>query len=380
MVEINSKEDIENTVSNLQQSDNLDQKNIINASMAPEYGPKWTIPVNSQPYSNTIIEKTPQHKPLKILLTIVYVIEFLRSLTSLVIFSIIIFAFSKLSGSISFVYQIAPLAFWALIPQGLISAYILYLVFKVKNLTKSSFYLGLLGFILVLAGENVSSLSLKNFSLRIAEMAGTTNQTVPSVSYYSLINISAWGLVAVGIFILVFNYKKFSYQNTNISRKALITIVSITFILILSTCIFVLSAYIGTKEKPFIGASRVSKYLDKKPVYFSYIPPGISHKGTNILETGPQKVVSLMFSGTVVTDLNKFMPIYENLEEPDHNNFETGNLSNGKKYFYLKRTSESGNTAQMLDFEANGLFITIVSIRDEYLTRDELIKIAESAY
>ncbi len=288
---------------------------------------------------------------------------------------IILIVFGSLSGDVSFVYQISPWMFLALIPIGSIIAFLFYMIFKIRKMTRASWWLGNISNGLLLVCSYLIAYSLSLFILKLNALGGMTEQAIPNYNVNITVIISAVFLILVTLFLVV-NYKKFNeIDNKALGKKTRIFVTVVSLLLIIPIMCFVLSAYVGTYETPFIGNSKAEKILGKKPIYFDYIPKGIKHTGTISIE---ENQVGLSHFGDT-NDLATFMPIFETTKTPDLTGYQK-EIIDGVPYYYADSYGENGLHRKILTFEKNGVYVSVISTDDARLSKNELIKVAKSAY
>ena len=113
----------------------------------------------------------------------------------------------------------------------------------------------------------------------------------------------------------------------------------LSLLALITVILFVCNSSIGTHEKPFIGASKAENFLSTAPIYFKNIPDGLIHNGTMLRLDN--KMVAIACAGKNITDLSKFMPIFETIVKPDLSGYSNENID-GQTFYYLYKYGENG--------------------------------------
>lgn len=323
-------------------------------------------------------EPKKEYRGLKNSITTLLTLNLFSPIIGLIVLISIPYVLSMLVGDISFIYKIAPLTFWLTIPISVYAAYNLYLIFKLRKMTKMGFYLTWGLPILSIIYAFCINLGLNDLINGLNSIV--VDQQKPTVPINASILVGSVSIFIIAtLTLLVINRKKLKDEKERISRGGLIFSLIFSFTIIIGIVTYVGNAFLGINEQPFIGASKAEGSLSENPVYFEYIPSQLEQTAMiRAQESDSNFKIAIDYSNpNNVMDFDNKMVVYQNVDMPNINDM-VKESRNGEDYYYLLREKETLNP-QMLVFKEGNVWVTIIAINNTSITKNELYKIAESA-
>jgi hypothetical protein len=316
---------------------------------------------------------TKSEKVIRNVLTVSFVMLMLWSLYTTLIALTLPVTLGKIVGDISFIYQAANKYFYLIAIIGFLPIISLYNLVNIRNLSKKSLLIGLTTLGYVVLTNFTFKYALSDFFETMAKRAGETNRTIPEGNK-SIIAYIGLAFFLIALTTLLLTLTKHNYHHKKPSRRSYIICTILATVFFVGYHGTITNAIVGFNEKPFIGHKKAQQNLGTKPIYFSYIPEGLSLEAA-VSNSGEDAMLFLDFRNTSgVTDSNKALIISESLEEKERVGF-TPETSNGLQYLV-----KASDKVTAIYFKKDKLNIQISNINNNYISKEELLKVANSAY
>lgn len=205
----------------------------------------------------------------------------------------------------------------------------------------------------------------------------------PSTLFFTLIDVIIFGLT---VFIWFKLKKKFTNEESKISRKSKYILVVYTVFIIVTVVSVYTPLLMATQEKPFMGYKKSVSDLGRKPVLFQ-VPDNYRLDYAYNSTSGENGGLTLSYVGDYASknekNLMNWVLIIESTKD-DQNNIKDISehiTVNGEDVGYIPpKGKEDSSKRHALVMHKNGLMILIVGVDYRNVSKQKLIDIAKTAH